>query len=335
MKAIVSNISGWSWVNRPMKSIDELELDKNNLTQLEVLSASVTLNDMHFLRNEVSKINTKPGLIMGHEAVAKISHIPPKLKIHAENKNLFVGSRVVFYPFFPCNECEKCKSGLLINCTNQKRMGLDVHGVYSNFIQVPMDILFPVPDSVDNPHALYLETIATALAACEDERILNCREIAIVGSGQVALLLTDIISHKLKSRKDAHPQVSVRNISPNFISSHPNRFDGIIEAWSDPSIADGMIHALRRGGTLLMKKRPSRNRLWSETKAREKNIYLRQSPDPSYEKALSWMASQSELLSQFNSAGFEFSSKGLQGMFDTEPSREKIGKMYFDFSAIS
>src|SRR5216110_926550 len=79
--------------------------------------AAICGSDIHgFLGHSERR---KPGLILGHEAVATVE------KVHASVTGWKPGQRVVINPLMPCWSCPACLAGKQNLCANWKVLGLD------------------------------------------------------------------------------------------------------------------------------------------------------------------------------------------------------------------
>jgi 2-desacetyl-2-hydroxyethyl bacteriochlorophyllide A dehydrogenase len=151
---------------------------------LKIHASGICGSDIHgFLGHSERR---KPGLILGHEAVATV------LEPHPSVTDWKPGQRVVVNPLTACGECPMCLAGRQNLCANWKVLGLDrVHGTYAEFIALPADQLYPVSPGLSEQEAVFTEPLANI---CHFFR-LTMPEIpdsmAIIGAGAIgALTLT-------------------------------------------------------------------------------------------------------------------------------------------------
>ena len=81
--------------------------------------------------------------IGGMEAAGEIVTISPEADTALE-----MGDRVLLENRIKCWGCENCKNGRDQNCTSQKRIGIDLDGGHAEYIAVPADCAFKIPDSM-------------------------------------------------------------------------------------------------------------------------------------------------------------------------------------------
>jgi len=105
---------------------------------LKVGAAGVCGSDLHgFLGHSERR---KPGLVMGHEAVATI------LELHPSVRGWRRGQRVCFNPLLTCGSCRACLEGRQNLCPTWTLFGMDrLHGTYAERIAVPVVNVLPKP----------------------------------------------------------------------------------------------------------------------------------------------------------------------------------------------
>lgn len=126
----------------------------------------------------------KFGTILGHEGVGVVE------KAGSNVKNLQVGDRVFVDPTMNCGTCYYCKKGLHNLCDNLEgtEVGVDMDGTFTEFIRMPKDFVYKIPDSMSNEAAVMVEPLACVLnnvKLCN----LNADDVVIVlGSGPIGAL---------------------------------------------------------------------------------------------------------------------------------------------------
>src|SRR5260221_1533515 len=100
---------------------------QTNQAVLKIAATGICGSDVHgFLGHSERR---KPGLILGHEAVATIA------EKHSTVAECPVGKRVVVNPLMSCGTCPACMTGRQNLCANWRLLGLDrIHGTYGEFV---------------------------------------------------------------------------------------------------------------------------------------------------------------------------------------------------------
>lgn len=112
----------------------------------------------------------KPPLILGHELVGRTPD----------------GQRVVADPLMTCGQCAACMDGRSNLCRNLRLLGMDgTHGCFAEYVVVPSEQVYPIPDELDDAQAIFVEPLANivhlfALAAPQPQY-----RIGFVGAGMM------------------------------------------------------------------------------------------------------------------------------------------------------
>jgi len=132
------------------------------------------------------KMNIPLPRISGHEAVGHI------VLLGKDVKDLYIGQRVTIQPNFSCDICPVCKAGQENICPDKVRLGLDMDGVFSQYVKIPCKYAWPVPDSLDNETAVFTEPLAVACHALSKARPKPGQRVLVFGTGIIGLLVTQL-----------------------------------------------------------------------------------------------------------------------------------------------
>jgi (R,R)-butanediol dehydrogenase / meso-butanediol dehydrogenase / diacetyl reductase len=149
---------------------------------LRILYSGICGSDIHVYRGEHKR--GKTGVILCHEFVGEIVTLPST--VCAE---LMVGCKVVAEPTLYCGRCEPCMTGSYNICASRGIYGIDQHGSLAEYMAVPVDKLYPVPEEVDSLQAALVEPLAVALHAAGLSGIQPGKNVLILGGGPIGALL--------------------------------------------------------------------------------------------------------------------------------------------------
>ena len=148
---------------------------------LEISAAGICGSDIHgFLGHSERR---KPGLVMGHETVARIAEVHPTVK------GWRVSERVSFNPLVSCRSCPACLEGRQNVCADWKLFGMDrLHGTYAEYVSVPACQLLSLSESLPEPEAILVEPLAVVIHAFRVSMAETPRTMAIFGAGPIGAL---------------------------------------------------------------------------------------------------------------------------------------------------
>jgi L-iditol 2-dehydrogenase len=125
---------------------------------------------------------------MGHEAAGVVA------EIGANVTRARVGNRVTFDSTVYCGQCPSCRRGAVNLCENRRVLGVSCsdyrqHGAFAEFVAVPQDILYALPDEIPFAHAAMIEPVSVALHAVDRLTVEPGERALVVGSGMIGLLV--------------------------------------------------------------------------------------------------------------------------------------------------
>lgn len=121
--------------------------------------------------------------ILGHEFVGVVE------EINDEDKSL-LGKRVVAEISYGCHkpDCEWCNQGLVRHCPDRHTIGIwRKEGCFAEYITLPLEILFEVPENVSNEQAVFVEPLAAACEILEQLHIQPIQKVLVQGDGKLGL----------------------------------------------------------------------------------------------------------------------------------------------------
>lgn len=121
--------------------------------------------------------------ILGHEFVGVVE------EINYEDKSL-LGKRVVAEISYGCHkpDCEWCNQGLVRHCPDRHTIGIwRKDGCFAEYITLPLEILFEVPENVSNEQVVFVEPLAAACEILEQLHIQPIQKVLVQGDGKLGL----------------------------------------------------------------------------------------------------------------------------------------------------
>jgi len=143
---------------------------------IRVVAAGICHSDTHY-RGGISKIDRLPRTL-GHEVAGHVE------RVGRDVTNVLPRDRVCVHYLVHCGTCEFCARGLEQFCRSGQMIGKHRDGGYAEFIKVPAQNAFTLPDEISfEVGAVMMCSAATALHALKKARLKPGESLAIFGFG--------------------------------------------------------------------------------------------------------------------------------------------------------
>lgn len=196
----------------------------------------------------------KPGFkgILGHEFVGTVVE---------SDDDLLMGKRVVGNINIGCKKCDFCKKGLPNHCLNRKILGiLGKDGAFAEYLTLPNENLFIVPEDVADEDAVFTEPLAAALQVLTICHIRPTDKVAVIGDGKLGQLIARVIAltgcelvvigrHQVKLK--LLENIAKTTISPG--KEFSNYFDLVVECTGNEKGLSTAQKIIKARGKILLK----------------------------------------------------------------------------------
>lgn len=93
-----------------------------------------------------------------------------------------------------CGRCERCIGGFRRHCPHRTVLGiLGRDGAFADYLRLPNENLLPVPDSIPDEAAVFVEPIAAAYEIFEQTHLRRDERIAVLGDGRLGALAAMVL----------------------------------------------------------------------------------------------------------------------------------------------
>jgi threonine dehydrogenase-like Zn-dependent dehydrogenase len=124
--------------------------------------------------------------IPGHEFVGRVIESPDAAQ---------VGKRVAGEINAGCGLCQLCSAGDARHCPSRTVLGIKGRdGAFAEFLSLPAENLIEIPDSISDQEAVFVEPLAASFNILEQVALSPSMEVAVIGDGKLAQLITRVIS---------------------------------------------------------------------------------------------------------------------------------------------
>jgi threonine dehydrogenase-like Zn-dependent dehydrogenase len=147
---------------------------------VRVTHAGVCSTDLELIRGYMDFAG-----VLGHEFVGVVEQSPDTRQI---------GRRVVCEINCVCGKCDMCLSGLRNHCRSRTVIGIDGRdGAFADYIAVPVRNCHPLPDSISDEAAVFVEPIAAAVQVIRQVPIDTRMKVTVLGDGRLGQLVAQVL----------------------------------------------------------------------------------------------------------------------------------------------
>ena len=215
--------------------------------RIRVIQAGICSTDLQILNGYMAFQG-----VLGHEFVGIVDEAPD---------TELIGKRVVGEINAACRACETCTNGHPTHCPHRTTLGIQGRDVaFADFLCLPVENLFVVPDSISDDQAVFIEPLA---AACEIPQLVSIKptdRVVVIGDGKLGVLCAQILVLSgcavtlLGRHSDQDTWLTHMGIR---VISHPADIsrgaDMIVEATGSPEGLSTAIQLIRPRGTIVLK----------------------------------------------------------------------------------
>lgn len=238
----------------------ELRLTETALPQragealVRVTLAGICNTDLEIVRGYAGFNGT-----LGHEFVGVVEASPIESQI---------GRRVVGEINIGCDNCECCQAGDPRHCLARTALGIhNRDGAFAEFLTLPPQNLFFVPDNVSDRQAVFTEPMAAACEILDQVKITAAHQVAVIGDGKLGQLIARVLAttgcqliligkHADKLELAATAGIKTLRISTgngSNLISHQKDFDFVVEASGSAGGLKLALELVKARGTIILK----------------------------------------------------------------------------------
>lgn len=189
--------------------------------------------------------------VPGHEFVGRVAATAnPALR----------GRRVVGEINAGCGQCASCAAGLGRHCANRTVLGiLGRDGAFAEFLSLPDANLIPLPDSISDEVAVFVEPVAAAFEILEQVHLARNRTIVVMGDGRLGGLVAMVLkSEKYLPLVAGHHREKLERLNTLGLDTAEeatlhDRFDIVIECSGSGTGFSRAVELVKPRGTIILK----------------------------------------------------------------------------------
>jgi L-iditol 2-dehydrogenase len=153
-----------------------------------VRSVGICGSDAHYFQHgRIADFVVRGPLVLGHESAGRIVAVGDGV----DRRRL--GARVAIEPGTACRVCPQCKAGRYNLCQQMRFFATPpVDGALAEYVLVPADLAFDLPDEISDDAGALLEPLSVAIWATGKAAITAGSSLLIAGAGPIGLIATQV-----------------------------------------------------------------------------------------------------------------------------------------------
>ena len=232
---------------------------------VKISHTAICGTDMHIYNwDEWAQATVPVGMAVGHEFVGHIVAKGSQVQAYQ------IGQRVSGEGHITCGQCRNCRAGRRHLCIHTVGIGVNRAGAFAEYLSLPVDNVFLVPDNIDDHHAAIFDPLGNAVHTALSFDLVG-EDVLITGAGPIGLMaaaiarhvgarqvvVTDVNPHRLglASAMGATRCVNVAKEDLSEVMAHLNIHEGFdvgLEMSGVGSAFEQMLKHMNHGGKIAM-----------------------------------------------------------------------------------
>lgn len=237
---------------------------------VRIKKSAICGTDLHIYKWDDWASKTIPvPMVVGHEYIGTIE------KLGSEVKHLTIGQRVSGEGHIVCGHCRNCRAGKRHLCRNTMGVGVNRPGSFAQFLSLPADNIFPIPDDIEDDLAAIFDPFGNAVHTTLSFDLVG-EDVLITGAGPIGamavaickhvgarhVVITDVNPYRLELARTLGATRAVDVSKENLASvmkelGMKEGFDVGLEMSGVESAFQSMIQSMNHGGKIAMLGIPS------------------------------------------------------------------------------
>jgi threonine 3-dehydrogenase len=156
---------------------------------IRITKTSICGTDLHIDDWDPWAQRTVPvPLTIGHEFTGEI------VRVGAEVEGLHVGMRVSGEGHITCGHCRNCRAGRRNYCHNHRSVGVTRPGAFAEYLALPAENVFPLPDHISDDVAAILDPLGNATHTALAFDVVG-EDVLVTGAGPIGIMAAAITRH--------------------------------------------------------------------------------------------------------------------------------------------
>ena len=171
-----------------MEDVPEPEIGRNDVL-IRVDKTSICGTDLHIYEwDEWARSTIPVPLVVGHEFMGRVAAVGDEVE------GISVGERVSGEGHITCGHCRNCRAGRREFCHSHKSVGVSRPGAFADYLVLPAQNVYPLPDHIPDDVAAVLDPLGNATHTALAFDVVG-EDVLITGAGPIGVMAAAIVRH--------------------------------------------------------------------------------------------------------------------------------------------
>ena len=156
---------------------------------IKIKKTAICGTDVHIYKWDEWSQNTIPvGMTVGHEYVGIVAEVGDGVK------GFKIGDRVSGEGHITCGHCRNCRAGRRHLCRNTVGVGVNRAGAFAEYLAIPADNAFKIPDEISDDMAAIFDPFGNAVHTALSFDLVG-EDVLITGAGPIGIMAAAVARH--------------------------------------------------------------------------------------------------------------------------------------------
>jgi len=156
---------------------------------IKIKKTAICGTDIHIYNwDNWAQQTLKLPLITGHEFAGEVVDVGNSVS------SVSIGQRVSGEGHLVCGQCRNCKAGRRHLCRNTKGIGVNASGAFAEYLVLPQENVYPLPDSISDNLGAILDPLGNAAHTALAYNMVG-EDVLITGAGPIGIMAAAIARH--------------------------------------------------------------------------------------------------------------------------------------------
>lgn len=232
---------------------------------IKIKKTAICGTDVHIYKWDEWSQNTIPlGMTVGHEYVGVVAEVGEGVR------GFSIGDRVSGEGHITCGHCRNCRAGRRHLCRNTTGVGVNRTGAFAEYLSIPADNAFKIPDEISDDLASIFDPFGNAVHTALSFDLVG-EDVLITGAGPIGIMaaavakhagarhvvITDINDYRLElaTQMGATRAVNTKNTKITDVMKELGMTEGFdvgLEMSGVPIAFNQMLNAMNHGGKVAL-----------------------------------------------------------------------------------